>query len=832
MRKKANEKLRFYFSNKLKRHLVQIPYHPLTIVEAPSGFGKTTAIREHLKGNLPPDACEYWYTCLGEPESMAWRGICDLLANVNGEIAANLKKIQMPTVDTLLYVTSILRDFQCQCETYLVVDNYQLVNCDIPRELISVFSMHGSPNLHIIFITQQLGPRQQFSIHNPGIYTIDASAFFFDREGTESLFRMEGIRLSDDELNKVYMSTEGWVSAIRLHIIQYEETGSLDYTYDIEKMVETAIWNRLMPEEKEFLISVGVMDSFSSHQAAMMINQETLPGNIKELLHSSDFIRYYPDKGIYIIHNILQEFLRNHFYNYKPRSFQSKVLRRAGAALAAVEEYGPAAMIFYNERDFESLLELPLTSEYLIEQKEKYQPGFIEMLIETCPEEILIKYPFKILLYGFQKLLLGKYKTYQKICKLIAYIIYNNTDLNPEDHRTLRGEYVLLRTYGESRAFGQIIEGYKKAWKILGKSSGIITASTPWPLGCSILNIYWTQSGELKNNLREMQENANLYCKLTGGYMCGADSIMWAEAMLMRGNDEEAEILCHKALYSARSYEQVSINICADLILARIAILRGDINSFFTAVRNLQNYANDYSLLYILRTAELCLTTISLDLDIFDYVANWFCDMESIGKVLYPITIFNTALMLYAKKLLLKKQYNEFYGLSQYAMEADFNIQYLMPKLYNLIFLAMANRSRGNHLEAQKYLKQALLLAMPDQIYLPFAQQEGMEDFLSELPANIFRHDKNVAASELSTLKELCRRQQKGAGMIKKAVIQAKSPLTPREREIANLAKSRLSAREIADELYISELTVRATLRSVYSKLDIHSKNELVSKEF
>jgi len=68
--------------------------------------------------------------------------------------------------------------------------------------------------------------------------------------------------------------------------------------------------------------------------------------------------------------------------------------------------------------------------------------------------------------------------------------------------------------------------------------------------------------------------------------------------------------------------------------------------------------------------------------------------------------------------------------------------------------------------------------------------------------------------------------------IIKKAILQEKSPLTPREREIALLARDRLSAKEIADRLYISETTVRTILRSVYSKLGIHSKSELTLKEF
>ena len=68
--------------------------------------------------------------------------------------------------------------------------------------------------------------------------------------------------------------------------------------------------------------------------------------------------------------------------------------------------------------------------------------------------------------------------------------------------------------------------------------------------------------------------------------------------------------------------------------------------------------------------------------------------------------------------------------------------------------------------------------------------------------------------------------------IIKKAILQEKSPLTPREREIALLARDRLSAKEIANKLYISETTVRTILRSVYSKLDIHSKSELTLKDF
>ena len=38
-----------YFSDRLKRKLDQLRAFSAALVEAPSGYGKTTAVREHLK---------------------------------------------------------------------------------------------------------------------------------------------------------------------------------------------------------------------------------------------------------------------------------------------------------------------------------------------------------------------------------------------------------------------------------------------------------------------------------------------------------------------------------------------------------------------------------------------------------------------------------------------------------------------------------------------------------------------------------------------------------------------------------------------------------------
>ena len=241
--------------------------------------------------------------------------------------------------------------------------------------------------------------------------------------------------------------------------------------------------------------------------------------------------------------------------------------------------------------------------------------------------------------------------------------------------------------------------------------------------------------------------------------------------------------------------------------------------------------------MYLLRIAELCMSAISLALGIKDNVAQWLFDMESIKKVLYTHSI-PFAQMLYEKLLLIDKKYNAFFGVSQFLMDSAGGITgaagFVIQQIYHSIYLAVAKNRCGNALEAQEYLKKALALALPDKIYLPFAQQEGnlvpMLESLERSPGLSFGEER--AAEGIATLKALCKRYENGAGVIKKAILQIKSPLTPREREIASLAKERLSAKEIAGRLFISDATVRTILRNVYSKLDIHSKTELAAREF
>lgn len=828
MPKGINNRQSYYFPDKLKRQLDQIQYYPLTIIEAPSGFGKTTAVREYLEENVIRGFQNYWYTCFGESAASAWLGICDLFKNVSPKVAEDLKNLKIPAIDTFFHATAYLKNVHSNEKTFLVVDNYQLIDLDIPKELISVFSNHGSSNLHIIIITQLLGLRHQHSVHNNNIHIINASYFFFNRADMKNLFLMEGICLKKDELESLFMSTEGWISAIRLQMINFMRTGCFSFTADIEQLVKNAIWNNLSTKERDFMLSLSVFESFTARQAAIMLEVDELPKEMDSFLKNNDFIKYFPDKHIYSIHGILKDYLQIRLYHEMPRDYYNGVLRKAGTSCAAMAQYHQAVEFFYKIRDFDAIFSLPISIDYFVKQRERHPAKFYASLVNECPENILSKYPKAMIIFGYIAFMDGCYEEYGKLLRLLGSLIQNGAFLSNVEFEKIKGEYMLLESFGEFNDITKMKEKQNAAWELLKEPSSVINANTPCLfVSTSILNMFWRETGRLKNVIRQGKMINHLYGRLTRGNGSGAFFMLQSEAALLRGEDDKAEILCHKALYAARNHQQICICICAELVLARIAILRGKTESFYTAISNIRKSAKEDSNIYILHLVEQSLTEISLLLETRDYIAPWFYDTGYVKKVLH-VPLVPLAQIPYLKILLMDKRYNEFFGVCQLALELSENptvkTKYMMSRLYQLIFFAIAKRNNGEDMEAQNYLKEALNIAQPDQIYLPFAEQSCMIDFLSEMNMNSFEG--------FAELIELCTRQRQGADILKKAICRDKSPLTPREREIAFLAKDRFTAKEIADKLCISVMTVRTTLRNIYSKLNIHSRAELSSKKF
>ena len=138
-------------------------------------------------------------------------------------------------------------------------------------------------------------------------------------------------------------------------------------------------------------------------------------------------------------------------------------------------------------------------------------------------------------------------------------------------------------------------------------------------------------------------------------------------------------------------------------------------------------------------------------------------------------------------------------------------LHYALVALHIRIQTAAAYEMMGKRDQAAAFLEQALREAEPDGICLPFAENyRYLKSVLPELSSPLLSE-----ICRLGTLLEQRREKMQSAG----ACPEAFAELSAREREIAQLIAQRLSNREIAERMFLSEGSVKQYVNQIYSKL-------------
>ncbi|CAM3248094.1 LuxR C-terminal-related transcriptional regulator [Nocardioides dubius] len=130
-----------------------------------------------------------------------------------------------------------------------------------------------------------------------------------------------------------------------------------------------------------------------------------------------------------------------------------------------------------------------------------------------------------------------------------------------------------------------------------------------------------------------------------------------------------------------------------------------------------------------------------------------------------------------------------------------------------LVTTAALTAAQGQSEDAHKYLERALLVAEPDQAWYPFLARDSV---VTEL---LDAHPRSGSAELL--LAEISRRRS--------AFHEAPGgTLTPREQEILHLLRTTMTTQEIAAELHLSLNTVKTHLRAIYRKLGVPNRRSAV----
>ena len=803
-----------YISERVQECLRPIARCALTTVVAPMGYGKTTAINwflaEKTKGGK---AVAIRLSIYSEKLPMLWRSAQDAFRFAGLDV---LSAFDFPTGEAAatLVLEELCRAFSSgKTAYYLFLDDFHLLRDERAVRFICRISARLPENAHLIVASRdRFLPAGEIVRLGGNLHQIGMEHLRLNHTELAVYAHRCGAELSEQQLEALLRSSEGWFSAIYLNLRALSERGRLpDASSDIFEMFTAAMIDPLPPDRQEFLAVMGLADEFTAEMARFVTENPETDAIIQDLTCQNAFVTRLPDSQRYRFHHMMKECALRKFRTL-PEQSQICYWNRFGSwygaqgqYLHALGAYGRSgnsdAALTIIEKDAGNLLSA-LHPEELLER------------LNACPEEVLTRHPTAILV------LMRRLFTWRQIPKmlqlkaLLERAIAESPDMPEEERGNLLGECDLIMSFLMYNDITKMSQLHRSASRQMSRPAVTIQAGSSWTFGSpSVLMMYYRAPGELQKETHEMHECMPHYYRITNGHGLGAELVMDAEASFMQGKLHEAEIGLARARAAIAGSGQENMALCCDFLELRLLGSGGrrrlDVKARAEAllarhdVVLLNMFESILAYYYaLLQEAEKIPDVFRLHrLDTVNYFAPGKPMMELIENQVY----------------LAQGEFPRVIGRSEPLLSGCESLHYALVALHIRLQTASAYEALGNRAMARKLLVRALEDAEPDGFVLPFAENAP---YLMNHYSALSRELETPFAASVCELSErwLSRQQTSGS---RQEPIEALRELSERERSVAQLMALRKTNREIAETLFLSEGTVKQYINRIYSKLQL-----------
>ena len=803
-----------YISERVQECLRPIAHCALTTVVAPMGYGKTTAINwflaEKTKGGK---AVAIRMSIYSEKLPMLWRSAQDAFRFAGLDV---LSAFDFPTGEAAatLVLEELCRAFSSgKTAYYLFLDDFHLLRDERGVRFICRISARLPENAHLIVASRdRFLPAGEIVRLGGNLHQIGMEHLRLNHTELAVYAHRCGAELSEQQLEALLRSSEGWFSAIYLNLRALSERGRLpDASSDIFEMFTAAMIDPLPPGRQEFLAVMGLADEFTAEMARFVTENPETDAIIQDLTCQNAFVTRLPDSQRYRFHHMMKECALRKFRTL-PEQSQICYWNRFGSWYGAHGQYLHAlsayrmsgnndAALTIIEKDAGNLLSA-LHPEELLER------------LNACPEEVLTRHPTAILV------LMRRLFTWRQIPKmlqlkaLLERAIAESPDMPEEERGNLLGECDLIMSFLMYNDITKMSRLHRSASRQMSRPAVTIQAGSSWTFGSpSVLMMYYRAPGELQKEMHEMHECMPHYYRITNGHGLGAELVMDAEASFMQGKLREAEIGLERARAAIAGSRQENMALCCDFLELRLLHSGGrhrlDVKARAEAllarhdVVLLNMFESILAYYYaLLQEAEKIPDVFRLHrLDTVNYFAPGKPMMELIENQVY----------------LAQGEFPRVIGRSEPLLSGCESLHYALVALHIRLQTASAYEALGNRAMARKLLVRALEDAQPDGFVLPFA--ENAPYLMNHYSALSRELETPFAAAVCEASGQWLSRKETSDAPCE--LPEALRELSERERSVAQLMALRKTNREIAETLFLSEGTVKQYINRIYSKLQL-----------
>lgn len=794
--------------------------YPLTIVEAPIGYGKTTAVREFLADRGVSVIWTSFFPVNDTPEAF-WDRLAAGVGSVDPAAGARLKSLGIPSNESqATTIISIMSELEYSPDATLVIDDFHFAKSMRVTELFRRFVLEMPRDFHIVFITRDMSNIDVAELSAKGLCNIlPQQMLCFTAGEIRAYCALMGFRPGEDGLKRVTEYAGGWISLTYLILLGMERGIPVGRNSVIDDLVEKVLYDTYDEPIRKFLLRLSAIDAFTAEQARYVTEESRAGEFLKKLRRENAFV-YYDEAGcIYRIHNVLLDFLRTKCID-EAECVAS--YRRAGEWFLKHKAYKTAFGYLYRAGETEHVLTL-LDNEDTISNDFAEFDGAMEMF-SAAPRTLLFKYPLAYLQYIAMLLLSGDpgaEKDGSSRLDELQKVYEQATEIYPSRKNRVLAEISTVRIFSVFNDARKMVACTKYALRLLdGDVSCLMKREAEFTFGCPhFLYSYYREPGRLKETVDFMVSEFPAFPTLADGCGTGCDYVTLAEYALETGDWHAAELNAFKAIYKASTMEQTGIAICAGLTLTRLYICQGKIDEALEHLRQLRADVTKANNAVYNTTLELVEGYVYSCLARPDSIQEWLLAGNlSPASFMYRGMAFNY--IVQGKAVLLSKDYIRLEMLTE-TFPRYFGIFHnQLGFLHNKILNAAAKYRLYGMEQGCAVLGEAIDMARADHLILTFAEYAPA---IIDMMRHIARGGRDAYLSEVL---RACERYMESLKNASKSAVS----LTERELEVLSLAGEGLRRDEIAGRLYVSPGTVKAHLENIYRKLEVNGKIAAIKK--
>ena len=796
-----------YISERLQESLRPISRCAMTTVVAPMGYGKTTAVNWYLSERAKAKTLRIIrISVYSDNLAIFWKSAQEAFARAGLPF---LREYPCPTdaAGSGLLVDDLCHALAGETHCYIFIDDFHLLTDKRAALFLCMLANRLPANVHLIVASRdRFLPAAEAVRLGAKVYQIGTEQLRLNHTELAVYAHRCGTELSDAQVESLLYSSEGWFSAVYLNLRTLSERGVLPSRHsDIYATFTAAMIDPLPEKQREFLAVMGLADEFTV-EMAQCITGEADAGQILSLLTEQNaFVTRLPDGVTYRFHHMMKECAERRFLKLDAET-QRLYWERFGLWYEQHRQYLHAIAAYRRSENYDALLRVIRSDAGIL--LASLRPEDVLDALGKCPAETLKAYPFAILV------LMRRMFTWRQIPKmlelkaLLLAAIEEHPELSEEERGNLLGECDLILSflcYNDISAMSRL---HRSASAQMSRPAISIQSGGGWTFGSpSVLMMFYRAPGELERELLEMDECMPHYYQVTNHHGQGAETIMRAEALFCQGRFTDAHIELERAYAQVKDNGQVNMALCCDFLSRRL--------SRYTDVEQRYTFAERY--------AELLRYHDAAWINLWSATSAYYHalrgETDKIPEIFSQHRL-STVNMLAPGKPMMEMIENQVYlaegayakviGRSAELLAVCEAMHYALVALHLRIQTAAAYEKLGKTEEARAWLEKALSDAAPDGLVMPFLENY---DYIRPLLA---RETQSLLAAQIMALGETAKARNTASA--RPAVFDA---LTTREYEIVELMGQRLSNREIAERLYLSEGSVKQYVNQIYSKLHI-----------